>query len=160
MSNYLFDLAQDEERTFFQWRARYTIRDYTPQKDGLGPAVRVERIDPDQRSMEDFWIYAEAPAGFDARHRAGEVAISARSMGLVPRPGAGLASRPEGVLLLMGLGLLAIAALELGRPHGRLLVEAEGRSVRLAGVPHREQDASFAAAFEKWTLLARWGVES
>lgn len=153
-----FDLAEDEVRSFFQWRAEHVIRDYAPQKDGLGPAIRMERIDPELRRVEDFWVYLNAPPGFDARHRKGEVSIIAKEMGLVPRPGAGLASRPEAVLLLLGLGLLGLGALELGRPDGRLVVEAEGRRVRLAGVPHRARDPRFFAAFERWAGLTRYGL--
>lgn len=155
-----FDLAQDEVRTFFQWRSEYLVRNYVADRNGLGPAIRMERRDPEERRMEDFWVYLDAPAGFDARHRAGQVSIEAKRMGLAPKPGKGLASRPEAVLLLLGLGLLALGARELGRPDGRLIVQTEGRQVRIAGVPRRAGDTRFGAAFDRWTALTKWSVES
>jgi hypothetical protein len=155
-----FDLAQEEVRTFFQLPFEYVIRDYVADRAGLGPALRMERLDNQRGVRDPFWIYLEAPPGFDARHREGAVEIVAEKMGLVPKPGSGLPSRPEAVLLLIGLAFLAVGARELERADGRLIVEAEGRSVRVAGVPRSEGDARFGRAFRRWAGLARWSAEA
>ncbi len=154
-----FDVAQDEARSFFQARAEHVIRDFQLDRDGLGPAILIVRTDPDQQTRDDFWVYRDAPPGFDARHRRAEVAISASKMEFVPKPGKGLPSRAEGVLLLLGLALLAAGAFELNRPSGRLIAELDGKTVRLSGVPHRLGDPKFQAAFQRWALLARFGLD-
>lgn len=165
----LFDMAQDEVLTFFQWPFEFSVRAYTPQKDGLGPAVRMERVDPEQRRSDAFWVYRDAPAGFDAQHRVGvdldaarrtgQVVIEALDMGLVPRPGEGLASRPEAVLLLLGLGLLAVGLIELARPDGRILAVVEGRRIELAGTARDRDPRRFEAAFARWVGGVRWMLD-
>ncbi|MBX2813352.1 MAG: cytochrome c biogenesis protein ResB [Myxococcales bacterium] len=151
-----FDLATQEVRQFFRWPASYSIVNYSPDRDGLGPAINMQRVDQQARRMDSFWIFLHAPAGFDARHRKGEVSIAATEMGMVPRPGAGMASRVESLLLLVGLGLLGIGVRELGRPAGELVVKTDGRYIELFGLPTQSNDGRFSSAFERWTLLTRW----
>ena len=154
----IFDMAQFENRTFFQWPFDYSIQNYVQQKDGLGPAIQMRRLDDQRRQVSVFWVYLNAPPHFDARHRRGAVKIEARSMGITARPEAGMASRTESVLLLLGLGLLAIGTLELGRPVGQLVVRTDGRKVKLFGLPSTQGDKKFAFSFKKWAQLAQWAV--
>lgn len=150
-----FDLAQGEPVKFFQWRTDFVIRDYVASKNGLGPAIRMERFDPGGQRRSDFWIYRDAPPGFDRKHRQGFVAIEAESMGLQAAPGYGLSSNPYSFLLLFGLALVVLGALGSSRAAGRLWVEAEGDKVRIVGVPRQAADPSFARSFERLTLLSR-----
>ncbi len=152
---YTYDLIEGEVAQFFQWRYQYVIRNYAASKAGLGPAVQIERILPDLRQRDDFWIYQYAPPGFDEKHRQGKVSISARKLGLVPAPGAGLSHSGSGVLLLLGLGFLIYGAAAGGQAEGRLWIHIDGRTVRLAGAPRRANDESFSRAFRRWDLLAR-----
>lgn len=156
-----FDMVSGEPFQFFQWRAQYAVRDYVVDKDGLGPAIRMEQMfmDSEERPME-FWVYQNAPPGFDRRHRQDVVAIEARRMGIVPLPGAGLASRPSSFLLIAGLGLLVFGALAGNRPRGRLWLETNGDEVRLTGVPHYAGDRGFEGGFNRWSLLARAALEA
>ena len=153
-----FDMAQDELRSFFRQPGQYALRDYEPDRMGLGPAVRMQLLDDSGRAVDAFWIYEEAPPGFDARHRRGRVAITAESMGIAARPGQGLASRGEAVLALIGLGLLLVGLRDQGRPEGRLLVEIDGRRVRVEGAPARAKDPRFAQTFERGASLAEWSL--
>ncbi len=156
----VFDLAQGEPMRFFQWRYEYVVREYSPSRGGLGPAVRIERILPDERRMTDFWVYLEAPPGFDAAHRGDVVSITARRMGLEPMPGQGMASSPGAVLVVLGLGLLVAGLLGGVRPEGRLWLEADGDQVRVVGLPARAGDHAFGRGFTRWALLARAAVEA
>lgn len=151
----LFDMVEGETFQFFQWRARYIVRDYAASKDGLGPAVRIERLFPDQQRRDDFWVYAGAPPEFDARHRRGFVAVVAKKIGLLPVPGAGLASSSAATLLLIGFGLLLYGAAVGQGAQGRLWVDVDGKTVRLAGAPLRAGDPQFQRAFRRWDLVAR-----
>lgn len=155
-----FDMGQGEAFEFFQWNARYTIRDYLPSKGRLGPAVRFEETDPGgKRPPRDFWVYLNAPPGFDQRHRRGSVAIEADWIGMVPAPGAGMASSPAMVLVLAGLGLLLIGAFSGQRAEGRLWVEADGDRVRVVGLPTYRHDPAFQQSFARYALLARSALE-
>jgi hypothetical protein len=149
----VFDMVAGESFQFFRWPSRYTLRGYVPAFEGMGPAVRISRVDPEQRS-EDFWVFQRAPEGFDERHRKGEVAIRARSMGLHAPPGLGMSSSPGAILLLAGFGMLVFGAFAGRRPEGRLWVEADGDRVRVAGVPRMRDDRAFGKLFDRWRLLA------
>lgn len=148
-----FDMVAGESYQFFTWPARYTLNAYFPSYEGLGPAIRMERVE-DRGRREDFWIFQRAPEGFDQRHRKGEVAIRAAWMGLVAPPGQGMASQPGAILLVLGIGALAFGALAGRRPEGRVWLEADGDRVRIIGVPRSAEDASFARMFARWRLLA------
>ena len=151
----IFDIVEGETRQFFQWRAQYILRDYAASKSGLGPAIRIERLFPDQRRRDDFWVYQEAPANFDERHRKGFVSITPRKLGLVPVPGAGLASSGAAVMLLIGLGLLIYGAMTGSQAQGQLWIAVDGRDVRLLGTPEKPGDPLFSQAFQRWDLMAR-----
>lgn len=154
----VFDMAQNEPVQIFQWRANYTVRDYRRSKGALGPAVRIQRSGANPSSHSEFWVYRDAPPGFDARHRGGLVSFEAISMGRVPAPGHGLASRPSSVLLIAGLALLILGSLGQTRTSGRVWVDADGERVRLVGVPERAGDGGFARLFERVELWARSAV--
>ena len=151
----VFDMVEGETRQFFQWRAQYVVRNYVASKSGLGPAIRIERLFTDRQQRDDFWVYQNAPDGFDQRHRAGFVSISARKLGLVPIPGAGLASSGAAVLLLLGLGLLMYGAVAQSQAEGQLWIDVDGRDIRLAGAPAKAGDPLFKQAFQRWDLMAR-----
>lgn len=153
-----FDMAQGEPIKFFQWRTDFVIRDYVASKNGLGPAIRIERFDPGGQRRSDFWVYRDAPASFDKLHRRGFVSIEAISMGLQAAPGYGLSSKPMSVLLLLGLALVVLGAMGSGRAAGRLWVEAEGDRVRLLGVPRTKDDPGFAKSFGRLELLSRMAL--
>lgn len=153
-----FDLAQGEPVKFFQWRQDYVIRNYQASHNGLGPAIRIERIDPQSGRRADFWVYLNAPPGFDRQHRRGSVSIEAAKMGLQPAPGHGVASNPASVLLLMGLAIATLGAFASARPGGRIWAEVEGRAVRLFGKPDNEGDPAFDKAFQRLALVARHAV--
>jgi hypothetical protein len=156
-----FDMVSGEVFQFFQWRPRYVIRDYVIDKNGLGPAIRMEQSFPDQENRTvDFWVYQNAPKGFDARHRKDVVAIEAVRLGITALPGNGLASQPASFLLIFGLGLLCFGALAGSRARGRVWLEADGDAVRIVGVPEHAGDPSFERGFARWSLMARATLES
>lgn len=155
-----FDMAQGEPVKFFQWRAEYVLRDYRATTSaGLGPAVRVERISPQDQRRDDFWVYRDAPAGFDQRHRRGLVAIEALSMGFYAAPGFGMSSNPASFLLLLGMGLAVLGAVGARRAAGRVWVEADGERVRLVGVPAVAADQAFGRVFERLSLISKLAIE-
>ncbi len=154
-----FDMVAGEWFKFFQSRDEYAIVGFTRSKDGLGPAVRMERRAPGQPRGESFWVYLRAPAGFDQRHRRDRFAIEALQMDIRPTPGAGLADSPIGALMLFGLAALLFGVRQGQGARGRVWVEVEGRTVRLLGVPHLAGDREFAARFERWSLEARAALE-
>lgn len=149
-----FDMVAGEPFTLFQFPSKYVLRDYSPAKEGQGPAVRIERTPPAGETPSDFWVYLNAPAGFDAEHRRGEVAFQAVKMGLSPLPGQGLADSSFAVLMIGGLAMMGVGAMKSGRAKGRLWIDTKGDVVRLAGVPAFLGDTDFANAFERWSLTA------
>jgi hypothetical protein len=154
-----FDMVSNETFTFFRYPGRYAIRGYVPAKGALGPAIRMERSDPDQRGSEHFWIYLNAPEGFDERHRRSDVAIRARKMSLVPVPGKGIASSSESVVLLLGMGLVIAGLAGVRRPSGRVWVDADGERVTITGMAGGGDDAGFKRRFDRWALAARGALE-
>ncbi|MBI2377611.1 MAG: hypothetical protein HYV07_26655 [Deltaproteobacteria bacterium] len=150
-----FNMVAGEPFQFFQFSARYILKDYVSNRGGLGPAVRVERTGQGAREASSIWIYAKAPEGFDQRHRGGEVHIEAESMGMRPVPGKGLTRKPTGALLLLGFALVAFGALRGQAASGRLWVVADGASVTIVGEPTVAGDRDFERRFEQWTLEAK-----
>lgn len=151
-----FDVAENEPIKFFQWRSDFVVRNYVASKNGLGPAIEIERVDSGAQGRRTrFWVYQNAPAGFDQRHRRGMVSIEVVSAGLQAAPGYGMASNPASSLLLFGLALILIGALGSSRAAGRLWVQAEGDTVRILGVPRRAGDGAFAKSFGRLELLCR-----
>ncbi len=149
-----FDLAQGEPIKFFQWRPDFIIRGYVASKNGLGPAIQMERIDPEGRRSE-FWIYRDAPKDFDQNHRRGIVSFDVVKLGLQAAPGYGLSSNSSSFLLLLGFALIIMGAVGSSRAAGRLWVEAEGDRVRILGVPNDAGDPSFARSFGRLELVCR-----
>ena len=150
-----FDMVAGEAKSLFQWPSQYILHDYVRNRDSLGPAVRLERREAGAPRGGAFWVYLNAPEGFDAKHRSGEVAIRAEWMGMVAPPGNGLADSPVGALMVFGMGLLGFGVFAQRRPRGRIWVEARGRDVAIRALPEREGDPAFAAAFERWALEVR-----
>lgn len=150
-----FDMVAGEPFQFFRWPAKYTIRNYSPSRDGLGPAVQLERVETEDRSRtETFWVFLNAPGGFDERHRRGEVAIVARSMGLVALPGFGVTSSPAAALLVFGFGLLLAGAAGARRPEGWFWVVADGDRVTVTGLAADPEDGGFERIFGRYVALA------
>ncbi|MBI4816302.1 MAG: cytochrome c biogenesis protein ResB [Deltaproteobacteria bacterium] len=155
-----FNMVAGEQFEFFQFSAKYVLREYVRSRGNLGPAIRIERIARGQREGPSFWVYENAPKGFDQRHRAGEVFIDVESSSLKPLPGKGLTGKPTGALLLLGFALVAFGALRGQGASGRLWVLAEGAQVKLVGEPDVEGDRDFESRFESWTLDAKEVLES
>ncbi len=156
-----FDMATGEPYQFFQWRPHYVIRDYSIDRNGLGPAIRMDQIVDDKESRTvDFWVYQNAPPGFDERHRKDVVSIQAVQIGVVALPGTGLSAQPASFLLIAGLALLGFGALAGNRAQGRLWLEADGDAVRIVGVPRHAGDPSFERGFSRWSIMARAALES
>jgi len=143
-----FDIVAGEPFKFFQSPVRYTLREYLPSREGLGPAVRFER-QPEGEPPRDFWVYARAPAGFDGRHREGDVAIEARWLGNAPKPGKGIAASGFSSAMAGGLALIGLGLGAGRRPRGRLWAVVEGDEIVLAAVPESARDPAFAAAMER-----------
>ena len=150
-----FDMVAGEAKSFFQWPTRYIVLDYVRNREGLGPAVRLEMRGEGASRGSAFWVYLDAPKGFDAKHRGSEVAIVAQWMGMVAPPGKGLADSPIGALMILGLGALCFGVLAQRKPRGRVWVEAHGNRVAFKALPEREGDPAFAARFRRWALEAR-----
>ena len=149
-----FDMAKAEPFEFFQWPSSYVIRSFDRDFKGLGPMIVMEQRPKDQQQGISFPIFKNAPPGFDARHRDGQVEIRALRMGFEPAPGAGLADSPLAALMLGGLALLILGATLGQRARGRLWLDDEGRRVRLVGVPALEGDVDFERQFQRWALTA------
>jgi hypothetical protein len=147
-----FDMVAGEPFQLFQYPSRYVLRDYVPSREGLGPAVRLERTAQGAQQASDFWVYLSAPPGFDERHRRGEVFIEGRWMGLSPLPGQGLADSPLGVMMIVGLALIGVGTVKSRHPRGKIWVETSGDKVHLFGQPQVPGDADFASAFDRWAL--------
>jgi hypothetical protein len=155
-----FDMVANETFTFFQWPSEYAIQTFTQDRNGLGPAVMLQRRAKGQQRGESFWVYQRAPADFDTRHRGGEVSIRAISMGRNPVPGSGLADSPESALLLLGVASLMMGMLGAFASRGRIWVEADGRQVRIVAVPQRDGDLDFAQRYDRLVLEAEEALRS
>jgi len=140
----VFEMRQGETRTFFRDPRPYALGTYVPDRNGLGPAVSLEIQDEQSGRTEQFWVYADAPPGFDGRHRQGEVAVQAKRLSLVPRPGRGLTSGPLPLLLMLGLVLIGFGFLAAGRPEGEWWVEVDGPRVEVRARPVLGREAAFA----------------
>lgn len=149
-----FDMAKGESFQFFQWPATYMIKSFERDFRGLGPMLVMEQRAKDQPQGITFPIFKNAPPGFDARHRDGQVQIRAVRVGYVAAPGTGLADSPLGALMLGGLALLCIGAMLGQRARGRLWLEVDGERVRLSGVPAFAGDPDFGRQFRRWALTA------
>ena len=154
-----FDMVGGETFQPFRTRAKYMVRDYVSDKSGLGPAVRVEMTMTEPAQRLDFWVYLNAPEGFDQKHRNDAISFRAVELGMQPTPGHGLSSRPASFLMIVGLGLLVFGAFAGSRPEGKLWLEADGDEVRLAAIPQHAEDDAFASGFRKLALLARATLE-
>lgn len=157
-----FDLMQGEQRTFFQDPREVTVAAYTPDREGLGPAVQLAALDPSTGRTERWWVYRDAPRGFDGRHRLGAVSIDVLDLQLRPRPGANLSRRSTSVLLLFGLVALALGFVSSGRPSGTWEVTLDGRGwVHIEATPSRAGKNGFFRATEDLVknLSARVGAE-
>ncbi len=154
-----FDMMSGEHVQFFRWPGEYSIVDYLPSKDGLGPAVRIQKILQQERRSDDFWIYLRAPAGFDERHRKAEVAIAGVDMGFVPLPGEGFTSSPAALLFLFGFGLFAFGLLSGRGSEGLLWLEADGDRVTITGLPRAIEDKSFEHRFSRWARIAQLAIK-
>lgn len=154
-----FDMMSGEPWKFFRWPAQYVIRDFVPSRNSLGPAIRLERTLEGEPRPDDFWVFKNAPDGFDAKHRRGEVAIRAIRLALEPGPGEGVASSRGAVVLVFGMGMLVFGALAGRRPAGLLWVEVNGDRVVVTGVPRVGGDRAFEGRFGGWARVARSAVE-
>lgn len=159
----MFDLVKGDERQLFQNPASYELRYYVPDRLGLGPAIQLMRTEPNRAPSLDglFWVYLNAPPALEAEHRGGEVVFTPLSMGIGPAPGWGIASRPEGVLLLAALALFGLGLARLGRPEGWLEVTVDGRQVRLTGYAASDEERTILERrMPAWAAAAEWSLDT
>jgi hypothetical protein len=126
-----FDIVQGEEFTFFQSPDVYVLRGYVADRMGLGPALRFQWSDPQGERFGSFWLYENAPAGFDRRHRQASIALDVLRARQEPVPGAGATSRPASWGLILGLGLLMVGAAARMQPTVDAAVVCTGHDVRV-----------------------------
>lgn len=142
-----FDIVAGEPFTFFQLPTKYVLRDYVPSREGLGPAVRLER-QAEGEGGRDVWVYARAPQGFDGRHRQGEVAIQAVWLGYSPMPGRGLSGSVFSGVMAGGLALVVLGLGASRRARGRVWAEVEGDHIVISGLAEQREDRAFAAEID------------
>lgn len=155
-----FDIVAGEPFTFFQYPTQWVLRDYVPSRDGLGPAVRFQRAGSAQEMPREVWIYLNAPPGFDERHRADDVAITAQSLRLEPLPGRGLSASAGGPFVALGLALVVLALAAQSQPAGRVFVRFDGDEVELIGVALAGSEDRFARAFSGWAKRVERAIAS
>ncbi|MEM1025546.1 MAG: hypothetical protein AAGD10_15890 [Myxococcota bacterium] len=154
----LFDISQGETRSFFRDPRSYVLGAYVPDRNGLGPAVQIEIQDQESGRSEYFWVYEDAPTGFDGRHRRGSVAIEAESLSLVARPGRGLTTGPLPLLLILGMVLIGFGFLAAGTPEGDWLVEVDGPRVEVTARPVLGRESPFGPRTEALLEQLRAGL--
>lgn len=147
-SSGIFNLRAGETRQFFTYPDSYMVRNYKRTKDGLGPAILLERRRKDAKRGESFWVYQSAPEGFDRRHRNEQVSIKALKLGRTPLPGAGLINSPIVLLLLGGIASIFLGLRASKGAGGRIWVELEHRELQISGVPVYQADHQFETDFE------------
>lgn len=125
-----FNLTEGEPIQFFGKPGEHRVVQYVPDKDSLGPAVRMARFDESRGEQTRFWLYRDAPAGFDSRVRQDALVMRLVSAEVVPRPGSGLAAQPASWLLLLALTVAGLGWASLGRTD-RWELELEGDRVRV-----------------------------
>ncbi len=126
-----FDRVAGEELRAFQDADTYWISDFVADRAGLGPALFVQWARGRDRRPGGFWLFTEAPRGFDGRHRQANVGFDVQSARFEPVPGAGPTSRPWSWLMVLGLGLLVAGAVGRSRPEVRLEALCEGKTIEL-----------------------------
>jgi hypothetical protein len=164
-----FDIVAGESFTFFQYPTQWVLRDYVVDRNGLGPAVRFQRAGSAQEMPREVWIYEKAPLqagpdgrlmGFDERHRADDVAITALSLKLDPLPGRGLSASVGGPFVALGLALVVLALAAQSQPAGRVFVRFDGDEVELIGVALAGSEDRFARAFSGWAKRVERAIAS
>jgi hypothetical protein len=156
----VFNLRAGEQRNFFTFPDSYFVRLYKRTKNGLGPAILLERRRKDAKRGESFWIYQNAPPGFDQRHRKGQVIIEALELGMVPLPGQGLNNSPLVLLLLLGVALCFVGLSASRKAGGRIWIAFERRDLEIIGHPGRKGDALFTHEIEQCIEQIRAAIHS
>lgn len=127
----VFDLVEGEEFSFFQSSDVYVLRGYASDRLGLGPALQFQWGEPGGQPFGAFWVYENAPPGFDQRHRRAAVGFDVLRAEVQPVPGAGPTARPASWGLILGAGLLMMGALVRLQPVSRVEVVCSGHDLRL-----------------------------
>lgn len=158
-----FELREGERTQLFQADHRYTLLGFLPNRQGLGPAslIQEQTLGEDEQitAQRRFWLYADAPAGFDQRHRVDVLSLRPVEMGWAARPGAGLGASLAGVWMSLGFGLmLAGWAAASARP-AWIWVAIDGAEVHLRGASVFEDDPSFALSFARLSQSLRSNLE-
>ena len=158
-SSGVFNLRAGESRKFFSYPDRYFVRSYKRTKDGLGPAVLIEKRRENAQRGESFWVYLNAPEGFDRKHRQGQVDIKAIKLGRTPLPGVGLINSPVILLILGGIASILIGLRRSQESGGTVWVSFQKRTLMLAGRPKMNGDRRFMRDFDLCVDYLRKNVE-
>jgi hypothetical protein len=126
-----FDIVEGEEFTFFQSRDTYILRGYAADRLGQGPALQMQWVDATGQPRGFFWVYQNAPRGFDGRHRQADIGFDILRAHQQPIPGAGPTARPASWGLILGVGLLMIGAIARMQPSLSADVVCTGHDVVL-----------------------------
>lgn len=126
-----FDIVEGEEFTFFQSQDTYILRGYAADRLGLGPALQIQWLDAAGQPVGSFWLYENAPPGFDTRHRRADIGFDVLRARQEPVPGAGPTARPASWGLILGVGLLMIGAVARMQPPLMAEVVCTGHEVTL-----------------------------
>ena len=158
-SSGVFNLRAGESRKFFSYPDRYFVRSYKRAKDGLGPAVLIEKRRQNAQRGESFWVYLNAPEGFDRKHRQGQVDIKAMKLGRTPLPGVGLINSPVILLILGGIASILVGLRKSQESGGTVWVSFRKRTVVLAGRPKVTNDKRFKYDFDNCVSYLRENIE-
>jgi cytochrome c biogenesis protein len=149
---------------------RYQVVDYSPDFNGLGPAVQVMRSElpaggkfPDGQAQApgarttSFWVFSKAPR-FDLDNREDRFGFSFDKLQQLYATGLQVAKDPStpwvylGCFLLFGgIGIAFFTA------HKRVWAKVDGRKLQLAGASHRNGEV-FGEEFE--ALCGELGIEA
>ncbi|HET7786186.1 MAG TPA: cytochrome c biogenesis protein ResB [Myxococcales bacterium] len=125
----------------------YSVVDYREDFAGQGSAVQVVREQGGKTSK--FWIFARAPAGFDANNRADRFALSFTGMAELYATGLQIARDPSTPIIYLGcFFLFAGCAIAFYTSHKRVWARVTPGGMELGGAAHRNAD-SFRVEFEE-----------
>jgi len=158
-SSGVFNLRAGESRKFFSYPDQYFVRSYKRAKDDLGPAVLIEKRRQKAERGESFWIYLNAPEGFDRRHRQGQVDIKAIKLGRTPLPGVGLINSPVILLILGGIASILVGLRRSRESGGTVWISFRKRTLKLAARPKVRGDRRFIQDFDLCVEYLRKNIE-
>ena len=134
----------------------YSLVDYQENFAGLGEAVQVLREEEGRRPAK-FWVFARAPAGFDARNRSDRFALSFSGMAQMYATGLQIARDPSTPIVYLGCFFLFVGCgIAFYAAHKRIWARVTPAGVEMGGAAHRNADA-FRLEFE--SICAAVGLQ-